>query len=365
MKLISYFGNKKIIINICIYALIFYLLIHSKVITSSISSTTNLFTTKILPALFPYLLITELLINSGKINNLSIGLDSFLAKLFHVPKNTISCIIIGFLLGYPNAAKYILKLYDTKQIDSKIATKLISFTSNANISYIIATVGIGILGSIEIGIILAISHFLAAIIIGLCYVPLYNNSIIQQTLLNSNSFKKIYSPFELLYSSIGSTLKTLAYIFAYTIIFSFIPIVLLNHFELPDLIKSLIIGLFELSNGINSISTLNINLNIKIVLASFILSFSSIMIIVQIFSFAYKAKVKFKNLLLFKFLHGLLSCIITYIIIHLIYTPTINVFSNTDIHLIKVNILPSTVYMFSLTVIVLLILLLFRKKRQG
>lgn len=165
MKYIFFSKYKKLVTNILIYALIFYLLVHSNVLVTSISASTNIFLTKLVPALFPYLLITEFLINSGKINSLAFGLDFAISKLFHVPKSAAACVIVGFLLGYPNAAKCILKLYQDKLIDNKTATKLISFTSNANMSYIIGTIGIGIFKSIEIGIILVASHFLSAVII--------------------------------------------------------------------------------------------------------------------------------------------------------------------------------------------------------
>jgi len=165
MKSVLFFKHKKMVTNIFIYVLIFYLLLHSEVLFISISNSTNIFVTKLIPSLFPYLLITELLINSGKINNLAFGLDNTISKLFHIPKSTSACVIIGFLLGYPNSAKCILKLRQENLIDKKTATKLVSFTSNANMSYIIATVGIGIFKSVEIGIILVISHFLSAIII--------------------------------------------------------------------------------------------------------------------------------------------------------------------------------------------------------
>lgn len=365
MKFTYYFKYKKLITNLLIFAIIFYLLIHSKVLVTSISASTNIFITKLIPALFPYLLITELLINSGKSNCLSYGLDNVLSKLFRIPKHTSASVIIGFLLGYPNSAKYILKIYKDNLIDSKIATKLIAFTSNANMAYIIASIGIGMFKSIEVGVILTVSHFLSAIIIGIFLTPSYNNNIIQQTNTNSNSFEKIYSPFELLYTSIYGTLKTLAFIFSYTVIFSFIPTVIFSDLNFNQTLKAVITGIFEISNGINNIYMLNIPINLKLILTSFILSFSSLMILVQIFSFAFKANVKFKDLVKYKLLQGVLSCVITYMILRYMYTPTLSVFITNDTFTSSLNVLPSTIYVFAIFVTIILSLILFRKKRQG
>lgn len=365
MKFTYYFKYKKLIINILIFVVIFYLLMHSKVLVTSISESTNIFINKLIPALFPYLLITELLINSGMVSNLSYGLSSTISKLFRIPKHTTSSVIIGFLLGYPNSAKYILKTYKDKQIDNKIATKLVAFTSNANMSYIIATIGIGMFKSIEVGVILTVSHFLSAIIIGMFLTPSYNNNIIQQTNTNSNSFEKIYSPFELLYTSIYGTLKTLAFIFSYTVIFSLIPTVIFSDLNLNQTLKAVITGIFEISNGINSIYLLDISTNLKLMLTSFVLSFSSLMILIQIFSFVFKASVKFKDLVKYKLLQGVLSCVITYIILRYIYTPTLSVFLTNDTFASSLNILPSTIYMLAIFITIILSLILFRKKRQG
>ena len=142
MKFTFYFKYQKLVFNILIFALIFYLLLNSNILVSSITNSIDIFVYKLIPALFPYLLITELLMRSNKIYDLSYGISSTLSKLFKIPKHTTSTVIIGFLLGYPNAAKCILKMYNDKKIDKKLATKLISFTSNANPSYIIATIGI-------------------------------------------------------------------------------------------------------------------------------------------------------------------------------------------------------------------------------
>lgn len=364
MKFTFYFKYKKLICNILIFALIFYLLFNSNILMESINKSIDIFVSKLIPALFPYLIITELLMNSNKIYELSYGIRFTLSKIFRIPEHTTSIIIIGFLLGYPNAAKCILKMYNEGKIDKKLATKLAAFTSNANPSYILTTVGIGIFKSIEIGILLTICHFVSAVIIGIFFTPSYNNNIIQQINTNSNSFTKISSPFELLSASILSSLKTLAYIFAFTVIFSLIPTILFNSLNTPDILKAITIGIFEISNGINNVQLLDNTLNTKIILTSFILSFSSLMILVQIFTFISKATVSFKDLLKYKLLQGGISCVISYITLKYVYTPTVSAFTNIDN--VKNNfytISPFT-YMLLLLTNILLSFIIFGKKRQ-
>ena len=121
----------------------------------------------------------------------------------------------------------------------------------------------------------------------------------------------------------------------------------------------------EISNGINSIQLLNIPLNYKIILSSFILSFSSLMILVQIFTFASRFKITFKDLLKYKLLQGGLSSFITYIVINYIYIPTSSVFNNGDMYL---NICSHQLFLTHVVILILIALLsviTFGKKRQA
>ena len=340
MKFSCYITNKKthtLIINVCIFLVIFFLFFNTSLIISSISNTVELFIYKILPSLFIYIFITEIILNFGIADSLAFGINNILS-------NSASCVIIGFLLGYPNSAKYILKLYNEHKITSSTAIKLSAFTSNANPAYILGTIGIGMFNNISIGLILLLSHIISAIIIGIIYNPTNSEIIIQQTTSNSNTFKKIYSSFEILSKSIFGTLKTLSLIFSYTIIFSLIPILITTNMHLSQVVSSLITGILEISNGINLIVNTNINMHHQIVLISFILSFSSLMVIMQIYTFVKYTGVKFSALVKFKLVQGVLSSILTLSLLKFIDNSTINVFSN--IELTKNYILSSSLVHF-------------------
>ena len=189
MKVILTKKTKLIITNTTIYLAIFLLLTSSKAVTNSISLSLNLFIHNLIPALFLYILITEILINSNLMYTLSFGLDKILSKIFRIPKDTTFILIISYLMGYPNAAKCISKLYKEEKISLTLAKKLLSFTNNASPAYILCAIGFSMFNSIEIGILLLASHILSSIIIGICYP--YTEDIIQQNVTNSNSFCKI------------------------------------------------------------------------------------------------------------------------------------------------------------------------------
>ena len=363
MKIISTNKTKIFITNIFIYLAIILLLTNSKNVYMYITNSLNMFIKTFVPSLYIYLLITEILINSNLVYNLSFGLSNILSKIFRIPKDTTFVILISILLGYPNAAKCIAKLYEDNIISLPLARKLISFTNNASPSYILCAIGISIFNSMSIGIILLISHFLSSIIIGICYP--YSQHIIQQKVPISNSFYKISSPFDILLTSMLNSFKTLGIILGYLIIFSLIPNLILTHLPTSELLKGIAIGLFELTTGLQAISSVQINTTTLILLASFILSFSSLMIIFQVYSFVYKIGIKLKEIILYKLLHGVISTIITYVILKLnIFTISQDIPASLNLNVFQTNpyILPSLYVYIILSTIVVLYLTLKKKR---
>lgn len=363
MKKINF---KVLLINFLIYFVIAYLLVNSKVCVNSIKQSTDIFLNKLVPALLPFILITELLINFNIIQNLSYGIRNIICKIFNLNKTACAPVICGYLLGYPNAAKVISNMYSLDKISKSDAIHLTTFTNNANMSYILTSIGLLMYYNIKVGIILLVSHFLSSIIIGFCYGYTKPKTIIQQKNIISNTFLK--SNFEIVINCILNTLKTLGIIFMYTVCFSLIPTILLNNLVITDGIKACITGIFEISNGIYNISKLTIHINYKIILTSFILSFSSFTVLFQVYSYVYSIGIKFKDLIKYKFTQGILSSVITYILLKFIHIKEITtfkeVFNSYDNYITHTIVLPSTIYFFAIIITLVVIYLSFNNKRK-
>jgi len=361
MKYIVVSKPKIVITNLIFYIIIAIFLTNSQICISSISNSTNIFFTKLVPALLPYIILTELVIVLNIAENLTYGFTKIICKLFHIPTSCAPTIIISYLLGYPNAAKHISKLYEEQKIDLNTIKKLVRFTNNASPAYIIGTIGTAMFNNITIGIILLISHFLASMIIGISSFS-YRN-IIQQNNTNSNSFKQISFSFDIFLKALFGSIKTLGIIWGFTVIFSLIPSLLFNKLNLPEYIYGLIIGIFELSNGINILSNINIDFCLKLCLISFVLSFSSLMVILQVYSFIFKTGVKLNYVVRYKLLQGLLSCGITFILTKLFFNnKVLQAFSSFD-SLLETKPMPYYIYFIIAGITSILLLLITKKKR--
>ena len=343
MKIYKIFNLKNKLKITFFFIAIVLLLVFSKQNFESVKLSTSLFINNILPSLFPFIFFSELILNSDIIDLLSNSFGSFISKLYKLNKNCTLAIIIGFLCGYPMGSKTVTSLYESNKITKNEAIKLLSFVNNCNPVFILSTIGISILDNLKLGIILLISHYLSAIIISIYITRIKSSSIIHDSFILSNNFNKNNAKtiqkksfFDIIKDSLPKSFYTLLNIFGFIIIFNLLSnifkIVFLKLNISKDLI-TIITSLFEITNGCNEICTLNITKTLAVCIISFLLGFSGLCILFQIFSTIKYNLFSFKNLVIYKTIQGSISFILTYILIKLAkpyFTIDLTVFSNND-----------------------------------
>ena len=184
-----------------------------------------------------------------------------------------------------------------------------------------SSVGIAIFADLYAGLLFMVSHYLSAILIGL-FFPCSN--IIHENYQKVNEKTNKYNIKQTL--SIGDCIlkcfNTLIIILGFALIFNilsniitqFTPYFIKNPNTL-NVVDSIIYGISEISIGILKVSKLSIPYVYKMCITSFICSFGSISVMFQIYTVISKHGFKFKDILFYKFIHGILSFIITYILI--------------------------------------------------
>jgi len=128
------FLGKKFIkkIGILFFALLLLLgmLVFPKLSVSFALSALNLWFTKMIPTLFPFMVLSGILIRMNLVRPLCAPLRPLSRFLFGVEENGVFCIIIGFLCGFPMGAKVISDLYKRNEISINEAEYLLSFCNN-------------------------------------------------------------------------------------------------------------------------------------------------------------------------------------------------------------------------------------------
>ena len=287
------------------------ILINSSIVINTIINTSNIFYKKIFPSLFPFFLLSSLLINYGFIEFTS-NIFKPLMKLFNINSNCSFILVMSMISGFPSSAKYTKDLYDKGYISSLEATKILTFTHFSNPLFILGF--ISLLLNKKIGLLILIIHYLTNFIIGIIF-----RNIIKIDTNNNKQINNNYLSFtDVLSNSIINAFNTLFLIFGTMIVFLITTNLINEYISLNPLLKGIFNGTLEMTGGINTISNLNISLKLKSVLIGMILSFGGISVHMQIKSIISNTDIKYYPYLVARILHSSITGLLIYYLYDLI-----------------------------------------------
>lgn len=318
----------------------------------------------ILPTTFPFLIICNLLISYDGITLYSKFLGPIVCSPLSLSKNCSFPIAASVLCGYPIGAKYCADIYTMGYIEKDEYIRLLNIASNVGPLFLIGSVASALLDNITFGYILLIGNYLSCIFIGLITQK-------KRTVKNTSSLKTNQQPIPnigvAVKNSIENSIITILNIGGFIIIFSVIISLIKNStfitylirnieqfFKIPtDVLYSTLLGSIEITNGCSIISSLSISIPLKLSLISFLCSFSGLAIIAQVTSFVGDTDIKMNRYIILKFIQGIISFIITYIVT--IITPS-------SVYTSNITIIPSSPLKYSIfPVTAMLVLSIFFK----
>ena len=194
-----------IIVIILTITTILFLTFPSEIITS-VTFSISVWKDSLIPSLFPFFVISELLINYGFVELLGELTKNIMTKFFHLPGEA-SFVLVGSLIsGFPSSSKYINELLQTDKIDEKEAAYLLKFNHFSNPLFVVGTIGILLLNNKNIGILILCIHILSNFIIAFLFRPKSNkykkgnislirgiNKTHKKRIMNNSSFSEILS----------------------------------------------------------------------------------------------------------------------------------------------------------------------------
>ena len=123
----------------------------------------------VVPALFPFLVASSLLLDLGFGELAAPWLAGLMEPLFRVPGAGSSALLLGLVGGYPIGAKTAADLYRNGLVSRAEAERLLAFTNNSNPVFLISVLGVGVFGSVRAGVWLWLIHVLSALMTGLLF----------------------------------------------------------------------------------------------------------------------------------------------------------------------------------------------------
>lgn len=324
--------NKNYTVCILITILILLFVSNLKVSIDAALTGLNLVIKTILPTIFPFAVICNLLISYDGISLYSKLLGPLLCKPLKLSKNSSFPIVASIISGYPLGCKYCCDLYELGYIERNEFERLLNIASNCSPMFIIGSIGVSMLHSIKLGFILLIANYLSPLIIGIITIRKSNIN------RNQKNFKievKEVNMGTALKTSIDNGITTTLQVGAFVILFSIIISIIKNNAYTSIIFNNLeaflkvpkysiygfFLGSIEFTNGCKLITETALSLSLRLSIISFICSFSGISVIAQISSFTGKYNVSLKKYTFWKLIQGFISFIITFIITSLINLP--------------------------------------------
>jgi sporulation integral membrane protein YlbJ len=119
------------------------------------------------PALFPFFVLSELLLGFGIVHLAGTLLDPFMRPLFRLPGVGGFIVAMGFASGYPVGARLTSRLMEQKLVNRVQGERLVAMTTTSDPIFLIGAVCIGFFGSLEAAPVLAIAHYGGALLLGI------------------------------------------------------------------------------------------------------------------------------------------------------------------------------------------------------
>lgn len=119
------------------------------------------------PSLFPFFVISEVLLGFGVVHLIGTLLDPMMRPLFRIPGTGGFVAAMGYVSGYPVGAKLTAKLWEQKMVNREEGERLVAFTTSSDPIFLIGAVSIGFFHDPKIGLILALSHYGGGFLVGL------------------------------------------------------------------------------------------------------------------------------------------------------------------------------------------------------
>lgn len=298
------------IISILLFIIFILIFIYQKDVKDMIIFSTSLWKDSLLPSMFPYLLISNMLIEYDFTSILEKYFNNIFRKIFNIPASSIYAIITSMFSGFPSGSKYVSDLLRYEKISLIDANYLIMFTHFPNPLFVISFIGDTLLKNINLGYVILISIILSNFIISFIFRPKKKVKEIKENTKKTNkNFANILTKSSI--NSFGILINMLGII----MFFGGIITVICKVFNPSLFIKVIISSLLEMTNGLNFLTKCNINIILKCSIISSVISFSGFSVHMQVKSIIADTSIKYKYFLLSRIIGSILSFFITYVIL--------------------------------------------------
>ena len=254
----------------------------------------------ILPSLFPFFVCSGLLVELGVCARLSQHLAGPAAALLHLPPQAGTAFLLGLAGGYPAGAQIVASLYEKKQLRAGEAEHALAVCNQAGPSFIFGVLGGAVFKSAAAGAFLYAVQLLSALIICRLTGKKPRAAVMPPRGEEPESFAAAFAAS--VQRAGWSALRICMYVTVFSVVSAYA--LALAGSALPDALRPAVLGALELSAGCAALADCGLSVNIKLMLASMLLSFGGCSILMQTEAAVQESGLRGKYLLPYKLLQA-------------------------------------------------------------
>ncbi|GLX67702.1 sporulation integral membrane protein YlbJ [Paenibacillus glycanilyticus] len=300
------------------------------------------------PALFPFFVISELLLGFGIVHFFGKLLDPLMRPLFRLPGIGSFVVTMGYVSGYPVGARLTAQLWEQGLVKRAEGERLVAFTTTSDPIFLIGAVAVGFFHNAALAPILAAAHYGGAFIIGLLmrfhdrHEPVTESPRRTAARRSSRLFEAIKAMHDarlldgrslgkLLQDSIQSALRLMIVVGGLVVFFSVVMELLTRAGIVEALAEALrllfgalglpakladasIFGLFEVTLGAKAAGGADTGLMHQTAVAAWILSWGGLSVHAQVLSLLSRTDLRYLPLMVARLAHGFIAVVLVYVL---------------------------------------------------
>ena len=303
---------KKIVLILILLLLLLQILIYSSDVIKSVRFAFDIWKNNVFPSLFPFFVLSEILIKLGFVEMTGKLFKPFMNLLFKTRGESAFIFIMSIISGNPGNAKYTRELYDQNLIDKNEATKMLTFTHFCNPLFILGTIGMAFFSDYKVGVTLLLAHYLGNFVIGI-----FVRNKFPRIPIRKEAQKKVSSEENIgsiITNSLFNSINTLLLILGAISICLVLTTVVAKNFSFTPFVQNIFNGLIEVTQGVKYVSLTDASLLTKEILCVIFLSFGGLSIHLQVISMISGSDIKYLPFLIARFFHAIISVLILLLI---------------------------------------------------
>ena len=292
-----------LLIVLSFLVLLLEVLMNKMLVFDTVAYSLNIWVSSILPSLFPFFVISDILISYHITNYIPKFIKKTFRTLFQVSDSVLTIFFLSCLSGFPSNARNTRVLYDKGLISKEEATHALVFTHFSNPLFILSTVAVFFLKQEQYGFCILVSHYLGNIILGI----LTRNSCSFSCKDDKTSLEQQQNFSSTLIQAIRSSIDTVLLILGTLTCFLVLSSLIIHRLTLPSYPSVILKGVLEITMGLKSLSMLAIGDGYKVVLSTMFISFGGLSVHLQVLSQLVDTDIEYHPFFVARIYHAIIS----------------------------------------------------------